>query len=95
MTLGKRGARGQATVELALVLPLILTMVLLALQIGLLARDQVLVVHAAREGARAAATDPSTATAHKTRRDVPGPAFRKVPSGTADHDSALATVRSW
>lgn len=48
---------GQAAVELALVLPLI-TMVLLALvQCGLIVRDQVLVVHAAREAAREAAVD--------------------------------------
>lgn len=54
-----RGARGQATVELALVLPLILGLLLFLVQLGLVIRDQVLVVHAAREGARHAAVDPS------------------------------------
>jgi Flp pilus assembly protein TadG len=45
-------------VELALLLPVVLLLLLAVLQIGLLARDVVLVTHAAREAARAAATDP-------------------------------------
>jgi hypothetical protein len=47
--------RGQATVELALVLPLLLLTLLVLVQFALVVRDQVRVVHAAREGARAAA----------------------------------------
>lgn len=58
-----RGARGQATLELALVLPLVLTIGLLVIQVGLVVRDQQLVVHAAREGARSAATDPAVEAA--------------------------------
>jgi Flp pilus assembly protein TadG len=50
----RRGDRGQATVELALVLPLVALLVLLVLQAGLVIRDQLLVAHAAREAARAA-----------------------------------------
>ena len=50
-----RGDGGQATVELALVLPLVAALVLVALQVGLVLRDHVLVTHAAREAARAAA----------------------------------------
>ena len=49
------GERGQATVELALLLPVLLTLVLVALQVGLVVRDQVLLVHSTREAARAAA----------------------------------------
>ncbi|MCU1369154.1 MAG: TadE-like protein [Ilumatobacteraceae bacterium] len=49
--------RGQATVELVLVLPVVVFALLLVIQIGLIARAQVLVVNAAREGARAAAVD--------------------------------------
>jgi Flp pilus assembly protein TadG len=45
-------------VELALVLPLLALLLLVILQIGLLARDVVLVTHASREAARAAAVDP-------------------------------------
>jgi len=51
--------RGQATVELALCLPLVLLAVLLVVQVGLVVRDQLRVVHAAREAARQAAVDPS------------------------------------
>ena len=55
---GRRGGQaGQAAVELALVLPFVAVLLLLLVQVGLLARDQVLVVHAAREGAREAAVD--------------------------------------
>jgi hypothetical protein len=47
--------RGSAAVELALVLPLALTAALALLQVGLLAKDALLVAQAAREGAREAA----------------------------------------
>jgi Flp pilus assembly protein TadG len=58
------GERGQATVEAALVLPLIALLLLGVVQIGLLVRSEVLVTHAAREAARAAAVDadPQAAT---------------------------------
>jgi hypothetical protein len=52
-----QGEGGQATVELVLVLPVVVLALLLVVQVGLIARAQVLVVHAAREGARAAAVD--------------------------------------
>jgi hypothetical protein len=45
-------------VELALVLPLVALVLLAVVQVGLLVRDQVLVVHAAREAAREAAVEP-------------------------------------
>lgn len=51
--------RGQATVELALGLPIVCLGVLLVLQLALVGRDSLLVAHAAREAARAAAVDPS------------------------------------
>lgn len=49
---------GQATVEAALVLPLLVVLALAVVQVALVARTQVLVTHAAREAARAAAVDP-------------------------------------
>ena len=55
MTARGRGARGQASVELALALPLIAVLLLGLVQVGLIVRDQVLVVHAAREAVREAA----------------------------------------
>ena len=51
------GERGQATVEAALVLPLITLLLLGVVQVGLVVRTEVLVTHGAREAARAAAVD--------------------------------------
>ncbi len=47
--------RGSSTVELALVLPLALLAALAVVQVGLLAKDALIVGQAAREGAREAA----------------------------------------
>jgi Flp pilus assembly protein TadG len=47
-----RGDGGQAAVEFALVLPLLAALLLVLVQVGLLVRDQVLVIHAAREAVR-------------------------------------------
>jgi hypothetical protein len=55
--------RGQATVELALVLPLVALLLLAIIQVALVARDKNLVTHAAREAARAAAVDSDPAVA--------------------------------
>lgn len=52
-----RDDEGQAAVELALVTPLVFVVLLIVVQVGVVARNQVLVVHAAREAARAAAVD--------------------------------------
>ena len=62
--------RGQATVEFALVLPLVVFGLLAILQVGLVARDQVAVVHAAREAARAASVDPDPGRASRAARRV-------------------------
>src|SRR5437867_11887866 len=49
------GERGSATVEFALVLPLVLVMALALVQVRLLVKDKVVVEEAARAGAREAA----------------------------------------
>jgi Flp pilus assembly protein TadG len=61
-------ARGQATVELVLVLPVVVLALLLVIQVGLVARAQVEVVNSAREGARAAAVGGPSAAAPAARR---------------------------
>jgi len=68
-----RGEPGQATVEFALVLPLLLMAMLALIQVGLLVRDHLAVVHAAREAAREAsvAPDPDRAV-QAARRTLPG-----------------------
>ncbi len=48
---------GQATVEAALVIPVVVLLALAVVQVALVARTQVLVTHAAREAVRAAAVD--------------------------------------
>ena len=50
---------GQATVELALLLPFLVFLLMCIVQTALVARDAVLVSHAARVGARIAAVEPS------------------------------------
>jgi len=47
--------RGQATVELALLMPFFALMLLAVVQVGLLMRTRVLVTHSAREAVRSAA----------------------------------------
>ena len=61
----RRGERGQAAVELVLALPLLALLALGLLQVALVARDQVLLVHAAREAAREASVDADPAAARR------------------------------
>src|SRR5262249_25085534 len=76
------GGHGQATVEFALVLPLVLAMLLLLVQIALVGRDELLVVHAARDAVREATL---TATANDVgraaQRTLPGSVARIVRRG--------------
>ncbi len=69
---GQRREGGQASVELALALPLVFTVALLIVQVGLVVRDQVRVVQAAREGARAAAVDSRAGAARGAALDSAG-----------------------
>ena len=57
---GRARERGQATVEFALVVPLVLIALLTVLQVAVLAYGQLTVTFAAREAVRMAATDPTT-----------------------------------
>ena len=73
MTRGSAEAdSGQATVELALVLPVVATLLLAVVQVGLVVRDQIRVTHAAREAARSAAIDPDPDTAVDAAADGSG-----------------------
>ena len=64
--------RGQATVELALALPLLCLLVLAVVQVGVVVRDRLAVQLAAREAARAAvvAADPVAAGTPAAQRAV-------------------------
>src|SRR5262245_6242936 len=65
-----RWERGQATVELALVLPLVFACLLAVIQVSVVVRDQIAVQHAAREAARAASVEPDPAAATRAARRV-------------------------
>ncbi len=57
--------RGQTTVELALALPFVVLLIMVLAQVGLVLRDQQMAVHAAREGARAAAVSGDSGAAEQ------------------------------
>lgn len=65
-------SRGSATVEFVLVVPLILLVVVACLEVAVLARTRLVVVAAAREGARVAATQPDPAAAARAVRGALG-----------------------
>ena len=78
---GRRDDRGQATVEVALMLPVLVILAMALVQVGLVARTTVLVHHAAREGARAAAvggSGPLYTPAAAVRRLPFAPGGRRV-----------------
>lgn len=56
--------RGQATVEFALIIPLVLVVLMAVLQVGLVAYSHLAVTHLAREAARTLAVDPSADIDH-------------------------------
>jgi hypothetical protein len=94
--LGSRNARrrarsesGQAAVELALALPAIVMLLLAIVQFALVARDEVLVVHAAREAARAASLGGSGVDA--ATRVLPG-THVVIVGGERVGDPVVATV---
>ena len=92
----RRRDRGQATVELALALPVLLVVLLAAIQVGLVARDQVRVAHAAREAARAAALEPTAEVADAAARGAsdldPARLSVAVPSAGAPGDTVTVVV---
>ncbi len=96
MIVTRRGDRGQTTVELALLLPLVAILILLVLQFGLVLRDQLMVVHAAREAARAAAvTDGDPATAARSGAERSGsldPARLELTTTPTDQDERISVV---
>ena len=62
--------RGQATVEFTLLLPVFVLALLAVVQVALLVRDQIAVVHAAREAVREASVDPDPNAALRVARST-------------------------
>jgi hypothetical protein len=88
-----RADDGQAAVELALALPVVAVVLLATVQVVIVGRDQVAVIHAAREGARAAAVaaDPVSA-AHRAAIEASGLAAGRLTVGVASGDVVRVTV---
>jgi Flp pilus assembly pilin Flp len=66
----KRNERGQTTAEFALLLPVLVLALVAIIQVALVVRDYVAVVHASREAARAASVDADPGRA--AHRVLPG-----------------------
>ena len=89
------GARGQATVELALVLPLFFALLVLLFQVALVARDEVLVIHAARVAAReATVSDDAESIRAAVNRGLPGGRVRVVRRGRVGEPVEVEVVYS-
>ena len=89
-----RSDRGQAAVELALVLPVLLLLLLALVQTALVARDEVLVQDAARAAAREASVDAGDRrVSEAARRTLSGVAVAVRRSGGVG-DPISVVVRS-
>ncbi len=99
MVRGRRcsgGEQGQASVELALCLPVVAVLLLLVVQAGLVVADQVAVVQGAREGARRASIDPDPSAARRAAlggRLVPARTVVSVERWGGTPPMARVTVR--
>lgn len=87
--------RGSAVVEFALVVPLVLVLILGLVEVALVARTQLEVVNAAREGAREAAASPDPADAVRAARNALGGsgASARISVRRPDIVGSLAEVR--
>jgi len=70
--------RGSAVVEFALVLPLVLVVLLGIVEVAVVARSEIQLIHAAREGAREAAASPDTRRSVAAVRSTLGDAGRRA-----------------
>jgi len=75
------------------VLPVVVVVLAVLVQVGLLVRDRIVVVHAARAAARAVAVDPSSAAAAAALSTQPGVASDATVSvGGTPRPGGLVTV---
>ena len=87
-----RGDRGQATVELALVLPVLIVFLLLLVQVALVARDQLLVQDAARAAAREASVGADAGRVRDAARRTLGGVEVRVQRGDRVGDPVIVTA---
>jgi len=93
-----RHERGQATVELVLVLPVVVALALAVVQVGVVVRDRLLVSHVGREAARAAAVEPTAEAATAAARQATSLASDRLAvivggGSIAPGDRLMVTVR--
>ena len=69
---------GSAVVEFALVLPLVLVVLLGVVEVAVVARSEIQLIHAAREGAREAAASPDASRSVAAVRAALGDAGRRA-----------------
>ena len=84
---------GQATVELALVLPVVVMLLMAVFQVAVLARDQVLAVQAARAAVREAAVAAGPARMRGAAHDVLAGARVEMTSRGAIGEPVVVEVR--
>ncbi len=87
-----RSQSGQATVELALLLPVVVILLLAVLQVALVARDVVLVTHATREAARAAAVGEDPVAAARAAGGLDSGRLEVAVEGADGESGGRATV---
>lgn len=87
-----RRQRGQASVELVLALPVVVLVLLLVIQLALVVRAQILVVNAAREGARAGAVHTSPDVAARNTPGLRPERIKVASSGGAPGQTMTVTV---
>ena len=85
--------RGQAAVEFAIALPLVVVLVLGVVQVAVVVRNQLAVELAAREGARAAAVSASPASAASAAADAATGLEPIETATTVGADTVTVTVR--
>ncbi|HTO01138.1 MAG TPA: TadE/TadG family type IV pilus assembly protein, partial [Microthrixaceae bacterium] len=89
----RRGERGQSTVELAVVLPVVVLLLLATVQAAMLVRDRILLVNAARAVGRAVIVSPSVESAREAlQTQDPAVAAATVAIGGQSSSGGLATV---
>ncbi|MEX0768248.1 MAG: TadE/TadG family type IV pilus assembly protein [Microthrixaceae bacterium] len=85
--------RGQSTVELALIIPVVVLLILLCVQAALVLRDRLFVVHAARTAARAVIVEPNQNAAESALRSQGPPiSLATVTVSGGSRGGSLATV---
>jgi Flp pilus assembly protein TadG len=85
--------RGQAAVEFAIALPLVVVLVFGVIQVAVVVRDQIAIELAAREGARAAAVSDSPAAAARSAASA-ATSLRPIDTSTSVSSTTVeVTVR--